>query len=147
MYRKILVAYSGTPESRSALHECISLAPGPDAEIHLLAVAHLTSYLMAGAFLTEVALTAEEDRMQQELAAGHALMTEAGLKVVDHLQVGEPLEAIGTLVDQLGIDLVIVGHPRHKPWAKRWWHGSIEAVLADRVKCSILVATETHEAA
>lgn len=147
MYRKILVAYNGTPESRSALHECIKLAPGADAEIHLLAVAHLTPYLMAGAFLAEVALTAEEDRMQQELAAGHALMADSGLKVVDHLQVGEPVEAIGTLADQLGIELVIVGHSRHKPWAKRWWRGSIDAVLVDRVKCNILVAADTQQSA
>ena len=147
MYRKILVAYNGTPESRTALHECINLAPGPDVEVHLLVVAHLTTYLMAGAFLTEVALTAEEDRMQQELAAGHALMTDAGLKVIDHLQVGEPVEAIGTLVDQLGVDLLIVGHPRHKPWAKRWWRGSVDAELVDKIKCTILVAADTHQAA
>jgi|SRR5437867_1875927 len=146
MYRKILVAYNGTPESRSALHECINLAPGPDAEIHLLAVAHLTSHLMAGAFLAEVALTAEEERMRQELTAGQALMSEAGLKVIDHLQVGEPVETIDTLVNQLGIELVIVGHPRHKPWAKRWWRGSVDAVLIDRIKCTILVAADTHQA-
>ena len=94
----------------------------------------------------EVALTAEEERMRQELTAGQALMSEAGLKVIDHLQVGEPVETIDTLVNQLGIELVIVGHPRHKPWAKRWWRGSVDAVLIDRIKCTILVAADTHQA-
>ena len=31
MYRKILVAYNGSPESRSALDELVRLAPAPSA--------------------------------------------------------------------------------------------------------------------
>ncbi|HEV2041033.1 MAG TPA: universal stress protein, partial [Casimicrobiaceae bacterium] len=35
MYRKILVAYNGTPESRLALDEAIRLAPDTSVEVHL----------------------------------------------------------------------------------------------------------------
>jgi hypothetical protein len=35
MYRKILIAYNGTPESQIALGECIRLAPGSSADIFI----------------------------------------------------------------------------------------------------------------
>jgi nucleotide-binding universal stress UspA family protein len=67
-------------------------------------------------------------------------MAAAGLNVVPHLQLGEPVEVIGALADVLGIDLIIVGHSRHKTFAMRWWRGSMDALLIERVKASILVA-------
>jgi nucleotide-binding universal stress UspA family protein len=142
MYRKILVAYNGTPESRPALHECIRLAPGPSAEIHLLAVVHLSSYLMGEEYVPEDAIAIEEQKMKQELAEGHALMAGAGLHVIEHLEVGEPAHVIGKLADELGIELVIVGHSRHQSWAMRWWRGSTDALLVEKVRCSLLVAAE-----
>ena len=44
------------------------------------------------------------------------------------------------LVESLGIDLVIVGHRRSKKFALRWWRGSVDSLLMERVHCSILVA-------
>jgi nucleotide-binding universal stress UspA family protein len=140
MYQKILVAYNGTPESRSALHECIHIDPPSSAEIHLLAVIQLSPYGMAGGYAPEVECSAKTQIMEQELAAGQALMAAAGLKVATHLKIGEPVDVIGALADQLGIELVIVGHSRHKTFAARWWRGSTDAMLVERVKCSILVA-------
>jgi nucleotide-binding universal stress UspA family protein len=47
---------------------------------------------------------------------------------------------ISRMVESLGIDLVIVGHRRSKNFALRWWRGSVDAMLVERVRCSILVA-------
>lgn len=140
MYKKILVAYNGTPESQSALHECIRINPPPSTEIHLLAVVQLSPYGMAGGYAPETAFTTNSQMMEQELERGRALMADAGLDVVPHLQMGEPVEVIGALADALGIDLIIVGHPRRKALAMRWWRGSMDALLIERVKSSILVA-------
>jgi nucleotide-binding universal stress UspA family protein len=46
------------------------------------------------------------------------------------------------LVEKLGIELVIVGHSRHKPLALRWWRGSVDALLVERVRCNLLVAAD-----
>lgn len=143
MYQKILVAYNGTPESRSALHECIHIDPPSSAEIHLLAVIQLSAYGMAGGYAPEVECSAKKQIMEQELAAGQALMAAAGLMVTTHLKIGEPVDVIGALADQLGSELVIVGHSRHKRFAARWWRGSMDAMLVERVKCSILVAVHS----
>ena len=37
MYRKILVAYNGAPESRLALDEAVRIAPDASVEVHLAA--------------------------------------------------------------------------------------------------------------
>jgi hypothetical protein len=49
MYRKILIAYNGTPESRSALDEVVRMTPDRAVELHLAGVVHYPSaYLLAG---------------------------------------------------------------------------------------------------
>ncbi len=141
MYRKILVAYNGTPESRSALDELVRFAPDPSAEVHLAGVVHYPSaYLLAGEYVPEVALADERDHMEADLKDAHALLAGKGLNVIDHLVVGEPGDVLAKLVTELGIELLILGHPRTRSFALRWWRGSVDAVLIERVRCSILIA-------
>lgn len=147
MHHKILVAYNGTPESRFALQECIRLAPGPAAQVHLLAVITPSPIVLLGEFSAAALPTEEEERaeqraMQQVLEAGRALLKEAGLNVITHLEVGEPVDVIAEMVNKSGFDLVIVGHSRHKPFAMRWWSGSTNALLVEKVRCSVLVAAD-----
>lgn len=147
MYRKILVAYNGTPESRSALDEAARIAPGQGVEIHLAGVVHYPSaYLLAGEYVPEVALADEREHMEADLKEAHALLEAKGLAVTNHLVVGEPVDVITKLVSELGIDLLILGHPRSKSFALRWWRGSVDAILIERVRCSILVAADTTPA-
>src|SRR3979411_1981459 len=143
MYRKILVAYNGTPESRLALDETIRIAPDASVEVHLAGVVHYPSaYLLAGEYVPEVALADEREHMEADLKDAHALLAAKGIQVTDHLVVGEPVDVICKLVTELRIDLLILGHPRSKSFALRWWRGSVDAVLIDRVRCSILVAAD-----
>ena len=144
MYRKILVAYNGTPESRSALDELVRFAPDPSAEVHLAGVVHYPSaYLLAGEYVPEVALADEREHMEADLKEAHAHLAGKGLTVTDHLVVGEPVDVLTKLVTELGIELLILGHPRSRSFAMRWWRGSVDAVLIERVRCSILVASGT----
>lgn len=150
MYSKIIVAYNGTPESRFALQECIRLAPGPSADIHLLAVLTPPPLVLAGEFVaavpTEEEERAERQAMQQVLDSGRALLREAGLNVISHLEVGEPVDVIADMVKRSGIELVIVGHSARKPFALRWWRGSTDAILVEKVRCSVLVAADPNYA-
>src|SRR5438105_7964850 len=145
MYRKILVAYNGTPESRSALDEAARVAPDPSVEIHLAGVVHYPSaYLLAGEYVPEVALADEREHMEADLKDAHALLAAKGILVTDHLVVGEPVDVICKLVTELGIDLLILGHPRSKSFALRWWRGSVAASLIERVRGSIVVAADAR---
>ncbi len=144
MYRKILIAYNGTPESRSALDEAVRLAPDASVEVHLAGVVHYPSaYLLAGEYVPEVALADEREHMVSDLREAHALLAAKGVNAIDHLVVGEPVEVMTKLVTELGIDLLILGHPRSKSFALRWWRGSVDTMLIERVRCSILVAADS----
>ncbi len=148
MIQTILVAYNGSAESQAALRECIRLAPGPSAEIHLLVVVSPPPYLLVGEFAAaavmsvEEGLEAEKEKMTTELARGAALLEAAGLKVHRHLEVGEPVSVIEAFASLWKIELVIVGHSRHKPLALRWWRGSTDTLLVEKLRCSLLVASE-----
>jgi nucleotide-binding universal stress UspA family protein len=143
MYRKILVAYDGSPESRLALDECIRLAPGPETAIHLAGVVHDPSlYVLAGEYVPEIALTDDSARVTADLQAAAAQLTGNGLAVTQHVVIGEPVTVIARLVEELGIELLILGHPRSKGFALRWWRGATDALLLERVRCSILVAAD-----
>src|SRR5205809_8064050 len=108
MYKKILVAYNGTPESRSALDEAMRLAPDASIEVHLAGVVHYPSaYLLAGEYVPEVALAAEREHMEGDLKNAHALLAGHGLTVFDPLVVGEPVDVLTELVAGLDLALLI----------------------------------------
>ncbi len=143
MYQKILVAFDGSPESRLAVDECSQLMQVSGREIHLVCVLHDPSpYLLAGEFGPEPALAIDRSRMETDLNDAAAKLTGRGFSVTTHLQDGEPVDVISRLVESLRIDLVIVGHRRTKKFALRWWRGSVDSLLIERVRCSILIAGE-----
>ena len=144
MYRKILVAFDGSPESRLAVDECAHLITVSGREIHLACVVHDPSpYLLAGEFVPEPALAIDRSRMEADLKEAAARLTERGFSVTTHLEDGEPVEVISRMCQTLAIDLLIVGHRRSKKFAFRWWRGSVDSMLIDRVRCSILIAGDT----
>lgn len=145
MYQRILVAFDGSPESRLAVDECSQLMQVPGREIHLVCVLHDPSpYLLAGEFVPEPALAIDRSRMDADLKEAAAKLAGRGFAVTTHLQDGEPVDVISRMVDSLHIDLVIVGHRRSKRFALRWWRGSVDSMLIERVRCSILVAGESR---
>ena len=147
MYRRILVAFDGSPESRLAVDECSHLITVSGREIHLACVVHDPSpYLLAGEFVPEPALSVDRSRMETDLRSAAATLTERGFNVTTPLEDGEPVDVIGKLCERLGIDLLILGHRRTKKFAFRWWRGSVDSLLVERVRCSILIAGDTPPA-
>jgi nucleotide-binding universal stress UspA family protein len=149
MYRKILVAYHGNSTSHSALHECMRvLPPNAPAHVHVLVVIDPPPTPVVSELGTFVETTYEADlqiareRMHKEACQAASLLKEHGLESTLHIECGDPVQVIAELVDNLGIDLVIIGHSRQKPFALRWWRGATDAILVERVRCSLLVAAD-----
>jgi nucleotide-binding universal stress UspA family protein len=140
MYKKILMAYDGTAEGRTALLECAEIASFAKAETHLLAVASMpsTMFLTEG-FVPEELIETEKKRMQGVLDEGISFLKDRGFSSAGHLAVGEPVEEIGRAAKELSCDLIVVGHKQESRWAARWWKGSVSASLVDYVPCSLLV--------
>lgn len=148
MYRSILIAYNGTPESACALQECIRLKLDSTTEVHLLGVIDSPSPPIVGDFGTPIEFSPEEQiakdrkKMDRELTLGQKILEDAGLNPMVHLEVGEPVTVIDETVRRLNVELLIVGHGRHRSWAARWWRGSTDASLIEKISCSLLVSPE-----
>jgi nucleotide-binding universal stress UspA family protein len=141
MYRKILVAFDGSPESRVAVSECEHFTHVADREVHLACVVHDPSvFLLAGEFVPQPMLEVDRDEVRADLDAAAAGLAARGFKVTTHLLDGDPVEVIAGLSRTLGIDLLVVGHKRSKTWALRWWRSPVDSLLVERVNCAILIA-------
>jgi nucleotide-binding universal stress UspA family protein len=138
MFKKILMAYNGSRDGKTALLACSEIAAFTKAETHLLAVAGMpSSMFLTEGFLPEELLEEEKKRAQEVLEEGVAQLKDRGYVVTGHLAVGEPVEEICRMASEIGADLIIVGHERRG--IARWWHGSVGKSLLDHSPCSVFV--------
>jgi nucleotide-binding universal stress UspA family protein len=141
MFNKILLAYNGSREGKSALLACAEIASFAHSETHLLAVAGMpSSMFLTEGFLPEELLEEEKKRAQEILNEGIAQLKQKGFTVKGHLAVGEPVEEICRLAAELKCDVIVVGHQQRASFATRWWRGSVGKTLLDLAPCSIFVA-------
>jgi nucleotide-binding universal stress UspA family protein len=141
MFNKILLAYNGSREGKSALLACAEIASFAHSETHLLAVAGMpSSMFLTEGFLPEELLEEEKKRAQEILNEGIAQLKEKGFTVTGHLAVGEPVEEICRLASELKCDVIVVGHQQRASFATRWWRGSVGKTLLDLAPCSLFVA-------
>ena len=143
MYEKILLAYNGSREGKTALLSCAEIASFTKAQLHLLAVAGMpSSMFLTEGFLPEELMEDEKKRAQEVLDEGIEQLKQRGYQATGHLAVGEPVEEIGRLARELHADHIIVGHEQKASWAARWWRGSVGKTLIDTAPCSILIALQ-----
>ncbi|QCP49397.1 universal stress protein [Trinickia violacea] len=144
-YKKILLCYDGTREGRKALRCGADLALDLKAETHLLSVVDMrTSIAQSAGLLTDVACGRFEDAAREILQEGVNWLTERGVQAHGHFAFGHPIDEIANLASEIQADLVVVGH-RCRSGLSRWWMGSGNTQLLDRVSCSILVACSTPQ--
>jgi nucleotide-binding universal stress UspA family protein len=145
MFSRILLAYNGSREGKSALLACAEIAAFAKSETHLLAVAGMpSSMFLTEGFLPEELLEEEKKRAQEVLNEGISQLQQRGFKVAGHLAVGEPVEEICRLASQIKCDVIVVGHQQKASWASRWWRGSVGKSLLDCSPCSIYI-TQTRD--
>lgn len=138
MYRRILLAYDGSVEGRTALREGALLAKRVGAEVYLLSVVRET----AGVRLAEGAhpgpVNHLRERYRGTLEEGLRRLGELGFSAHAKLVVGEPAQEIAAYAHEIAADLVVVGH-RRQSLLERWWSGSSGAYLSENLDCSLLI--------
>jgi nucleotide-binding universal stress UspA family protein len=145
MFNRILLAYNGSREGKSALLASAEIAAFAKSEVHLLAVAGMpSSMFLTEGFLPEELLEEEKKRAQEVLNEGISQLQQRGFKVAGHLAVGEPVEEICRLASGIKCDVIVVGHQQKASWASRWWRGSVGKSLLDCSPCSIYI-TQTRD--
>jgi nucleotide-binding universal stress UspA family protein len=134
MYQKVLLAYDGSREGRSALREGALLAQRYGAEGFLLAI--VPPVPTADAMGSPMMMPGEHKTILEE---GLAKAKELGLTMSGEVVSGEPVDAIKQWANKLGVDLVVVGH-RKRSMIERWWSGPSHAFLIDHLDCSLLIS-------
>lgn len=139
MYKRILLAYDGSLEGRTALKEGALLARICRAKVFLLSVVPETPgvRIAEGAFAGAVAH--EQQIFGEIFDEGLQRLRQLGLEPEGKVVSGEPAGEISAYAREVGADLVVVGHRKQNLLA-RWWSGSTGAYLVDNIGCSLLIA-------
>ena len=139
MYKKVLLAYDGSIEGRRALREGAKLAQFCDAEVFLLAVVETASTVAAFEGGIVIPIDDQIAAYKAILAEGVERLKAMGFSPTARLGMGAAGPEIVEVADEVGANLVVVGHRPTGPLA-RWLFGSVGTYLVKHLHCSILVA-------
>ena len=117
MYRKVLLAYDGSIEGRRALREGAKLAQLCRAEVFLLAVVELSSIVTPDAGLT-IPIDEQTANYKATLAEGLERLKALGFSPTARLETGDPGQKIADVAEEIGAQLVVVGHRPQGPLAR-----------------------------
>ncbi|OQM74604.1 universal stress protein [Manganibacter manganicus] len=139
MYKNVLLAYDGSVEGQFALREGARLARLCEANVFLLAVVNVSTGLVMAEGAMPGAVEYERGVYEDVLEEGLRRLRQMGFSPTGCLETGDPAHQIAAMAEEIGADLVVVGH-RHQSKLARWWHGSVGANLLERLQCSLLIA-------
>lgn len=140
MYKKVLLAYDGSIEGRRALREGARIAQLCGAEVFLLAVVEASAGIgtLDGGFVLPIAEQVED--YKKILGEGVERLKSMGFSSpTARLGIGEAGREIAKVAQEIGANLVVVGH-RPDGALARWWFSSVGTYLVKHLHCSVLVA-------
>ena len=138
VYQRILLAYDGSIEGRTALREGALLARRFGAQVFVLSVIREAAGTKLGEGVGGGGVAQQRTEYERVLQEGMARLAALGFQASGKLVIGEPAREIGAYAEQVKADLVVVGHRRQSAIG-RWWSGPSGAYLSDHVSCSLLV--------
>ena len=138
MYQRILLAYDGSIEGRTALREGALLARRFAAQVFVLSVIREAAGTKLGEGVGGGGVAQQRGDYERVLQEGMARLAALGFQATGKLVIGEPAREIGAYAEQVKADLVVVGHRRQSAIG-RWWSGPSGAYLSDHIPCSLLV--------
>jgi nucleotide-binding universal stress UspA family protein len=136
LYKKVLLAYDGSLEGRRALREGAKIAQLCGAEVFLLAVAEVS----AGAGTLEAGFMIPEqvEIYNEILSEGVDRLKARGFSPTARLNIGEAGREIAKVAEEMGANLVVVGHRPDGLLAR--WFSSVGTYLVKTLQCSVLIA-------
>jgi len=139
-YRKILVAYDGSPSAQNALSLASQLAREDKSWIKVLAVVppYLGDLELIGVSDIKEAITGPG---QELLAEARQLADHEGVHILTNLEQGEPYEQIVHVAEEEGCDLIVMGR-RGKGKVERALIGSVAARVIGHTGKDVLVIPE-----
>lgn len=139
MYRRVLLAYDGSREGRTALREGALVARRFACEVYLLCVVAESPGVRIGEAAHAGGIAHASDTYRALFYEAMERLRELGFAPQGKMVTGEPAAEISAYVRQIGADLLVVGH-RKKSLLERWWSGETGAYPVDHINCSLLIA-------
>lgn len=139
MYGRIVLAFDGSHEARTALREGALLARRYDSTVWLLCVLSENTAVTMAEGIQPGAAEQHVEASNEMVREGLAKLRSLGLKASGHVARGDPSATISAFAREVGADLVVLGH-RRRSFLERWWNGPSGAYIVDNVECSLLVA-------
>ena len=142
-YRKILVAYDGSPSAQNALSLASQLAREDKSWIKVLAVVppYQGDLELIGVSGIKEAITGPG---QELLAEARQLADREGVHILTNLEQGEPYEQIVHVAEEENCDLIVMGR-RGKGKMERALIGSVTARVIGHTGKDVLVIPETSK--
>jgi len=139
MYQRVLLAYDGSREGRTALREGALAARRFGAKVFLLSVAAESPGVRIGEAAYAGAIARAQDTYTSLFDEAMERLTALGFEPEGRVVSGEPAVEIANYAREVQAELVVVGH-RKKGLLERWWSGQTGAYLSDHLQCSLLIA-------
>lgn len=136
MYRKILVGYDGSQQSRKAFDTALDLAAQYKAELFALTVVHRPE--IADDVEMEAVIENSQQYHQKLLGALQPVAAARGVKAHFEVGVGHPAQQIIYTTDRHQVDLIVIGH-RGRSEFKRLLLGSVSRVVLHHANQAVLV--------
>jgi nucleotide-binding universal stress UspA family protein len=140
MYEIIVVGTDGSATATTAVQHAAALAASTGARLH---IAMATPSIPAMAAPDMIVASAEwsnatDQATRGALAAAAETAAAAGVEATTHQMSGDPADALLSLCDDLGADLLVVGS-RGMHGARRFLLGSVSSRCAHHADRSVLI--------
>ena len=168
MFTRVLVGVDGSEPSKQAFHVALDLVKAQHGELHVVSVIEdLPQY--AEALMDEVDERREQEAKQLQSVQNDLAKTEGlraptrharrhfellqeplartavgqGVKVVEHILTGHPVEVIVRLATEIGANCIVLGALGHSHILRRL-SGGTGTQIAYHAPCSVLIVRPPH---
>jgi len=145
MYRRILLAFDGSPDGREALAQAQGVAAACGSTVHLVAIIDLSESLLVVEAMSSIPDN-QAFVIQAVLDEAVRRLEGTGCTATSELKYGKPAEQIILAAAEIEADLIIVGH-RDQGMLARWLNGSVGESILHQPPCSVLVAVKSGRCA
>jgi nucleotide-binding universal stress UspA family protein len=140
MYHTIVVGTDGSTTAAKAVEHAAQLASTVGAQLHIAMATPSVPMLAAPDMVVATAewSTATNQATRTALESAGAAATAAGAQTTTHQLAGDPADALLSLCEELGADLLVVGS-RGMHGARRFLLGSVSSRCAHHADRSVLI--------
>lgn len=147
MFKRIVVGTDGSDSAREAIGQAAGLARLTGAELHVVSayepVPPRRSETESGGAPADVSHEfGPREEVNFVLESAAAVAAESDVETIPHPRDGDPADAILTVADEVGADLIVVGN-KGMTGARRFLLGSVPNKVSHHAPCSVFIARTT----